>query len=39
MRVNLKRIIPFLAIIGLMACNENSKPNSENPSLDYKLLI
>ena len=34
MRVNLKRIIPFLAIIGLMACNENSKPNSENSSLD-----
>ena len=34
MRVNLKRIIPLLAIIGLMACNENSKPNSENSSLD-----
>lgn len=34
MRVNLKRIIPLLAIIGLLACNENSKPNSENSSLD-----
>ena len=34
MRVNLKRIIPLLAIIGLMACNENSNPNSENSSLD-----